>query len=115
MTAEPAARVVLVTTPDATVAEQLVRTLLDEGIIDCGSIVPGLDSIYRWQGQVERSAEVLLILKTTAAEVARLVARVPELHPYDVPEVLVLPVLAGHPPYLQWLGESVGRDVAEGE
>ena len=102
-----AVRVVLVTVPDAETAETLVSTLVEEGLAACGNIVPGVVSIYRWQGQVERAGEVLLVLKTTAAAVPRLLDRVPALHPYEVPEVLVLPVAAGHAPYLSWVAASV--------
>lgn len=100
-------RVVLVTAPDAAVAEALVRTLVEEGVVACGNIVPGLTSIYRWQGAVERATEALVVFKTTAEGAARLVERVPELHPYEVPEVLVLAVEQGHAPYLEWIVENV--------
>lgn len=102
------ARVVLVTAADVGAAESLVRRLVEEGVVACGNIVPGVTSIYRWKGRVEREMEVLVIFKTTAAGAAGLLRRVPELHPYDVPEVLVLPVEAGHPPYVQWIEENVG-------
>lgn len=103
-----AARVVLVTAPDPGAAESLVRQLVEEGVVACGNILPGITSIYRWQGRVERETEVLVVFKTTPAGADRLVERVPELHPYDVPEVLVLPVEAGHRPYVQWIDENVG-------
>jgi periplasmic divalent cation tolerance protein len=101
-------RVALMTAPDLEVAERLVSALVDERIIACGNIMPALISIYRWRGSVERSGEVLVIMKTTTAEVPRLLDRVPELHPYEVPEVLVLPVEAGYGPYLSWVRECVG-------
>ncbi len=103
-----AARLVLVTVPGEAVAEGLVRALVDEGLAACGTIVPGVLSIYRWRGAVEREREALVILKTTVAAVARLLERVPELHPYEVPEVLVLGIEAGHAPYLEWLAGSIG-------
>jgi periplasmic divalent cation tolerance protein len=102
------AKVVLVTLPDEAAAESLVTRLVEERVVACGNIVPGLTSIYRWQGAVERSAEVLVLFKTTGAGAERLIRRVPELHPYDMPEVLVLPVESGHGPYLQWVVENVG-------
>lgn len=105
----PDARVALVTAPDAASAEVLVRALVEEGLAACGNIVGGVTSFFRWQGALERASEVLIILKTTAEAAPRLTARVPELHPYDVPEVLVLAVESGHAPYLTWLGESVTR------
>jgi periplasmic divalent cation tolerance protein len=96
-------RVVLVSAPDEAVAESLVRRLVEERVVACGTILPAVSSIYRWEDGVEHEKEALVIFKTTAAGAERLVQRVPELHPYEVPEVLVLGVEAGHPPYLEWL------------
>lgn len=104
-----AARVVLVTLPDQAAAERLVDRLVGERLVACGNIVPGMTSIYRWQGRVERANEALVIFKTTAAGAERLIRRVPEIHPYDVPEVLVLPVESGHRPYLEWVSANVGQ------
>lgn len=103
------ARVVLVTAPDARTAESLVRQVVEEGVVACGNIVPGITSIYRWKGTVERETEVMVIFKTTEAGAARLIRRLPELHPYEVPEVLVLPVGAGHRPYVKWIEENVSE------
>jgi len=96
-------RVVLVTAPDGPTAETLVRRLLDERLVVCGNILPGVTSIYRWRGEVQQDSEVLVVLKTHEDLVAPLVRRVPELHPYEVPEVLALPVVGGHRPYLDWV------------
>lgn len=99
-------RVVLVTTPGADAARSLARILVDEGLAACGTVAPGLTSIYRWEGEVREEAEALLVLKTTEAAIPRLLQRIPALHRYEVPEVLVLPVLTGHPPYLAWVRAS---------
>ena len=99
--------VVLVTAPTAEQAAQLARTLVEEGLAACGSVVPGLRSIYRWEGKVHDEPEALLVLKTRAALFEPLRARVVALHSYACPEVLQLPVSAGHPPYLAWLRDSV--------
>jgi periplasmic divalent cation tolerance protein len=96
-------RIVLVTAPDPRGAATLIRTLVEERLAACGSIVPGIISIYRWNGEIREETEVLIVLKTTAAGAGKLALRVPALHPYDVPEVLVLPVLDGHLPYLDWV------------
>ncbi len=101
------ARVVLVTAPDEAAAERLVQALVTEGVVVCGTIVPGALSIYTWRGATQREREALVLLKTTRAGVARVLERVPALHPYEVPEVLVLPVEAGHGPYLDWLAAGV--------
>lgn len=102
-----AVRIALMTVPNADVAERMVRVLVEERVVACGNIVPGLTSIYRWQGEVERDEEVLVIFKTTTDAVPRLLERAPDLHPYDVPEVLIMPVEAGHGPYLAWVGANV--------
>lgn len=102
------ARVVLVTLPDSAAAERLVQRLVADRVIACGTILPEVTSIYRWAGSVERATEAQVLLKTTVAGAERLVRLVPEIHPYEVPEVLVLPVEAGHPPYLDWIEASVG-------
>lgn len=100
-------RLALMTAGSAEDAERLVRTLVDENLVACGNIVPGLTSIYPWQGAVQCEAEVLIVLKTTAAAVPRLLERAPELHPYEVPEVLVLDVTGAYEPYLRWVAENV--------
>ena len=105
--AAAAARVVLVTAPDVATAESMVKVLVEEGVVACGNVVSGLTSIYRWQGKVEQAAEAMVVFKTTARGADRLIERVPELHPYDVPEVLVLPVEAAHLPYVQWIDQNV--------
>lgn len=101
------ALVVLVTAPDAATAEKLGDALVGEGLAACVNVVPQLRSIYRWQGAVERSDEVLCIVKTTRDAFAALRARVVALHPYDVPEVIALAVDDGHAPYLDWLRGAI--------
>ena len=97
-------RVVLVTTPDVETARRIARTLVEERHAACGNIVPALTSIFRWQGAVQEEAEALLVLKTSADRLSGLSGRVSELHPYEVPEVLALPIDQGNQPYLDWLG-----------
>jgi len=99
--------VVLVTAPSAEQAAELARALVEEKLAACGNVLPGLRSIYRWEGAVQDEPEALLILKTTAGRFEALRGRVVELHPYDTPEVLALPVAAGHAPYLDWVLASV--------
>jgi len=100
-------RLVLVTAPDATIAADLARALVSERLAACGNLLPGLRSIYAWEGEIHDEPEVLLLLKTTADRVDDLAARVSALHPYDVPEVVALAIDAGLPTYLAWIGESV--------
>src|SRR5512138_3345971 len=102
------ALLVLVTAPSAEKAAELARALVQERLAACGNVVPGLRSIYRWEGRVQDDAEALLLLKTTRARFEALRERVLALHPYQVPEVLALPVEAGSAPYLAWItGETL--------
>ena len=101
-------RVALVTAPSPTVGADLCRALVEERLAACGNVVPGIRSIYRWEGQVVDEAEVLLVLKTVREKVPELIARTRELHPYEVPEILVLDVEAGHMPYLEWVTRETG-------
>jgi len=94
------------TAPDADTARRVARALLDERLIACASLVPGVTSIYRWQGAVEEAAEVLVVMKTRTELVSRLTARAAELHPYEVPEVLALEVDGGLSAYCRWVMEE---------
>lgn len=98
---------VMTTCPDETTAAQLARRLVEERLAACINRVPGVRSTYAWEGVVHDDAEVLLVIKTTVAAVGTLSARIMELHPYEVPEILALPVIGGSERYLQWLGLNV--------
>ncbi|HYW11165.1 MAG TPA: divalent-cation tolerance protein CutA [Longimicrobium sp.] len=99
----------LSTAPDAEHAARIARALVDERLIACANLVPGLTSIYRWQGEVQADAEVLLLMKTRRALVQRLKERLPQLHPYQVPELVVTEVTDGLAPYCAWVrGETDG-------
>ncbi len=89
-------------------AHELARVLVTEGLCACVNVLPGVESYYRWQGAVEHGSELLLVAKTTLPYVEALQARLLALHPYDVPEVLELPVAGGAHAYLDWLRASVG-------
>lgn len=106
MTRPVHACVVLVTAPVAADAERIVHVLVAERLAACGNIVPGITSIFTWQGSVERTGEVLVLLKTTQRLLPALTERVAELHPYEVPEILALPVLGGLDAYLEWVEAS---------
>ena len=99
-------RVVLISTPGAEAGRQLARALVEERLAACGSVVPAVTSVYRWQGAVEEEEEALVVLKTAADRVEALTRRTRELHPYEVPEILALPVAGGNPAYLEWLIEE---------
>ncbi len=98
-------RIVLITAP-AEAAGRIARALVEGGLAACVNIVPGLTSVYRWKGKVEESSEVLLVAKTTEGMVGRLLESVRRLHPYEVPEVVSIPIAEGLPEYLKWVSES---------
>ena len=100
-------RIVLITAPDLAVAAGLGRALVEERLAACANLVPQITSIYRWEGAVQEDSEVLMVVKTSAGRVAALTERVLALHPYEVPEVLVLPVESGAAAYLDWVRASV--------
>ncbi|HEY1208317.1 MAG TPA: divalent-cation tolerance protein CutA [Terracidiphilus sp.] len=103
----PQARIVLTTTANPDEAARLGRTLVEERLAACATLIPAVQSIYRWQGEVESATETLLLLKTGPEQLAALEARLRELHSYQTPEFLVLKVDAASQPYLDWLQESL--------
>ncbi len=106
------ARLILTTAGSRDEAEQIARALVDEHLAACVSIVPGLTSIYRWQGNVEAAPELLLIIKTTAANLAHLEEAIRRLHSYEVPEFLVLTPESASSPYLDWLLEATTKQMS---
>jgi periplasmic divalent cation tolerance protein len=98
--------VVLVTAPDLKTARALAKSALQAKLIACANLVPKIESHYRWQGKLETSAEVLLILKAAKSKLAALEKLILTKHPYDVPEFVVLPIAAGNKKYLGWLAAS---------
>ena len=99
--------VVLVTCPTSPVARRLANHLITRRLAACVNIVGGVESIFRWKGKTQRCREILLVIKTTRARFASLQRTILSLHPYDVPEVIALTVVAGHRSYLQWVRSSV--------
>lgn len=99
-------RAVLVTVPDAEAGVRLARVLVEERLAACVNVLPGVRSIYRWEGTVQEEGEVLLIVKTRADRCDALGARVRALHPYAVPEILVLPSAGGSADYLAWVASE---------
>jgi periplasmic divalent cation tolerance protein len=101
---------IYITCADKVEAKRLGRLAVEGRLAACANIIPGMKSIYRWQGEVTESQEAVLILKTTAARFPRLREALVAAHSYEVPCVVALPIAAGHQPYLDWLEESVGGD-----
>jgi len=96
-------RIALVTAPDLKTARRLARAALDARLIACANLLPRVESHYHWQGKIERSSEVLMILKTTAKRVEKLEKLIVAEHPYDTPEFIVLDLRGGNKRYLNWL------------
>lgn len=101
-TSSPAG-VVLTTFERQDDAVRVVRALIERRLAACGNLVPGVRSIYRWRGRIEDAGEVLCVLKTAADRLPALIAALGELHPYEVPEIIALPIVTGSAAYLEWL------------
>jgi periplasmic divalent cation tolerance protein len=99
---------VLTTLPVDADALTFAQALVETRLAACVNLLPAMESVYRWEGKVEQERERQVVIKTSRARVAALWERVRELHPYDVPEFLVLPIVDGNEAYLRWVGESTG-------
>ena len=95
--------VVLTTCPSAAEAEKLARDLVDSGLAACVSVIPQIRSFYRWKGAVEDATEWQLLIKTPESRFSALRERIEAVHPYEVPEIIALPIVAGSAKYLAWL------------
>jgi len=94
---------VLTTFDREEVAARVVHALVERRLIACGNLIPGVRSIYRWQGKVEDAGEIVCVMKTRRDRLDELTAAIEELHPYDVPEIIALPVVGGGAAYLEWV------------
>lgn len=99
------------TVPEEEVARSISNSLVEEGLAACVSILPGLESHYKWQGKKEVSREYLLMIKAPADAYSRIEARLLELHPYECPEIISIPIAQGYAGYLAWIKESGGPGV----
>lgn len=97
--------VVLCTCPDQERALTIGAALVEQRLAACVNLVPGLVSLYRWQGALQQDAEVLLLMKTRGDRLADLTEVLRRLHPYDLPEIIALPIVSGLPAYLQWIDQ----------
>lgn len=101
-------RLLYLTVPDAETGRALARRMVEERLAACAHLLPAGESFYRWEGELMREAEHVIIAKTGAGMAERAIARLAEWHPYEVPCVLALPVDAGHQPFLRWIDGEVG-------
>ncbi len=93
----------LCTCPDESVAFSLAETLVEEGLAACVNLLPGVRSLYYWQGKLQHDTEVILLIKSAASGFPDLAARLSELHPYDLPEIMAFPISHGLTDYLNWV------------
>lgn len=105
------ALLVLTNVPDATIATTIARRLVELRVAACVNILPQVQSIYRWQGMIEEAGELSLLIKTTQARYAELEAAIKALHPYDVPEIIAMPIVQGMPTYLNWISAETKKDM----
>jgi periplasmic divalent cation tolerance protein len=99
--------VVLCTLPDREHASQIAHALVEEQLAACVNLIPGLVSVFRWQGAVQQDEEVLLLIKTSQAVYPQLEQRIRALHPYELPEIIAVPIQTGQAEYLQWISNSL--------
>jgi periplasmic divalent cation tolerance protein len=96
-------RLMFCTCPDEAIAQTIGDTLINERLAACVSLMPGITSIFHWDGQIQRDREVLILIKTIEARASALTERLRELHPYEVPEIIAVPITEGLPDYLSWI------------
>lgn len=97
--------IVFSTFPDRDAALKVAEALVEGGLAACVNLLPGVESIYKWKGETECTGEVLALIKTSAGIYPTLEARLKDLHPYDVPEIVAVPACRVHPAYAQWVRE----------
>jgi len=98
-------QIVLTACPDAASAERIARVLVEEGLVACVSILPPMQSIYRWKGKIEAASEQLLIIKSSTTRFPAIRDRLRSLHPYELPEIIAVPIADGSHEYLAWLNK----------
>ena len=101
--------VILVTAPDEAVARTIGRALVESSLAACVTLMPGVTSIYSWDEQVHEDREVQLIIKAVSANFDSIASKIKSLHPYEVPEIIMVPVMGGSASYLAWIDEVAGH------
>jgi periplasmic divalent cation tolerance protein len=97
---------VITTAPDSIVAARIAHALVAEHLAACCNIIPGVESIYRWEGKVVREQEVVMLIKTVGSRVEAVSVRLRAMHPYDLPEIIATPITRGSADYLDWIAAS---------
>lgn len=101
--------VVIITAPDQAQGEKIARTLIGERLAACVNLIPGVKSFYWWQGKMCEEGEFLLLVKTRSGLLEKLTERVKAIHPYEVPEIIALPIIQGLSEYLDWVRRETGE------
>ena len=104
---ETSIHMVLSTAPDVDVAREIACTVVKARLAACVHLVEGMYSVYSWQDSLQQDEEVLMFMKTTACRLPQLIDAIVECHPYECPEVVAVPIMDGHQPYLDWVSETV--------
>lgn len=102
---------VLTNLPDTATAKAIAQQLVEKRLAACANILPQVQSIYRWNGAIEEASEVTLLIKTTQARYSDLEASIKAAHPYEVPEIIAMPIVQGVPQYLDWIENETKKDV----
>ena len=102
--------VIFITTATAEEAQQISQVLLNQRKAACVNIVPGVSSLFWWRDKLDSAQESLLIVKTKAALLPEIISLVKEVHRYEIPEIIALPIVGGNQDYLEWIGKSVAQD-----
>lgn len=105
--------IVFTNAPDLLLAKRIAHLLIEEQLAACVNIGPQMLSIYGWNGEVEGAEEIPMMIKTTSDQQHAMIDRLVSLHPYDVPEVIVVPVIGGYTPYLDWVRSLTGPSAHE--
>jgi periplasmic divalent cation tolerance protein len=107
--------VIFITSGSEEEAKRLGRILVEEKLAACVNIIPGVESLYWWKGKIESSKEWMLVVKTQGKMVNRIVKRVKEIHSYEIPEVIALPIVEGNRDYLQWISDVLALRKRRGD
>jgi periplasmic divalent cation tolerance protein len=101
--------VIFITVPNKKEAEHIARQLIENRLAACVNIIDKIESVFRWEGKVQRAGELLLVIKSKKLKLTSIIKLVKSMHSYEVPEIIAIPLIAGYKPYLDWLDESVGK------
>ncbi|MGD2075982.1 MAG: divalent-cation tolerance protein CutA [Gammaproteobacteria bacterium] len=97
--------IIFCTAPDGDTGRRIAEELVEYRLAACVNLLPGIESVYRWQGEVQRDSEVLLLIKARASDYAEVEAAIMALHPYELPEIVAVPLSGGLPAYLDWVAK----------